>query len=79
MAEKDISEKILEDHADVFADIVNGFCFQGREVVKPDELELMNLRSAYCMKQQTCQMYLSRLCLMSSSTFLKLPGFLTSR
>lgn len=47
MAEKDISEKILEDHADVFADIVNGFCFQGREVVKPDELEPMNLRSAY--------------------------------
>ena len=47
MAEKDISEKILEDHADVFADIVNGFCFQGREVVKPEELEPMNLRSAY--------------------------------
>ena len=37
--EKDIAEKILEDHNDVFADIVNSFLFDGQEVVKEDELE----------------------------------------
>ena len=48
MKEKDIAEKILEDYPDVFADIVNGFLFSGNEVVKPEELEDMQLRSAYC-------------------------------
>ena len=28
-------EKILEDYPDVFADIVNGFLFDGEEVIKP--------------------------------------------
>ena len=37
--EKDISEKLLEDHNDVFADILNSTLFDGREVVKPEELE----------------------------------------
>ena len=47
MAEKDLTERILEDYPDVFADIVNGLLFEGREVIKPDELEDMKLRSAY--------------------------------
>ena len=47
MKDKDIAEKILEDYPDVFADIVNGFLFNGNEVVKPEELEDMKLRSAY--------------------------------
>ena len=47
MKEKDIAEKILEDYPDVFADIVNGFLFNGNEVVKSEELEDMKLRSAY--------------------------------
>ena len=47
MKDKDIAEKILEDYPDVFADIVNGFLFNGNEVVKPEELEDMQLRSAY--------------------------------
>ena len=47
MKDKDIAEKILEDYPDVFADIVNGFLFSGNEVVKPEELEDMQLRSAY--------------------------------
>ena len=47
MKEKDIAEKILEDYPDVFADIVNGFLFNGNEAVKPEELEDMQLRSAY--------------------------------
>ena len=36
---KDISEKILEDYNDVFADIVNGLLFNGQEVVREEELE----------------------------------------
>ena len=47
MKDKDIAEKILEDYPDVFADIVNGFLFNENEVVKPEELEDMKLRSAY--------------------------------
>ena len=52
MKEKDIAEKILEDYPDVFADIVNGFLFNGNEVVKPEELEDMQLRSAYRAEQK---------------------------
>ena len=36
---KDVAEKILEDHNDVFADIVNNLLFGGEEVIKADELE----------------------------------------
>ena len=39
MAEKDVTEKILESYNDVFADIVNVLLFGGRQVVAPDELE----------------------------------------
>ena len=37
--DKDVSEKLLEDYNDVFADIINNALFDGREVVKPEELE----------------------------------------
>ena len=37
--EKDITEKILEDHNDVFADILNNVLFDGQEIVRPEELE----------------------------------------
>jgi len=37
MGEKDITEKLLEDYNDVFADIVNGLMFQGKRVVKEEE------------------------------------------
>ena len=47
MAEKDIAEKILEDYPDVFADIVNGLLFNGKTVIKPEELEDTKLRSDY--------------------------------
>lgn len=52
MKDKDIAEKILEDYPDVFADIVNGFLFNGNEVVKLEELEDMQLRSAYRAEQK---------------------------
>ena len=47
MAEKDIAEIILEDYPDVFADIVNGLLFNGKTVIKPEELEDTKLRSDY--------------------------------
>ena len=47
MAEKDITEKILESYNDVFADIVNVLLFDGEQVIKPDELEDQAPRSAY--------------------------------
>ena len=47
MAEKDIAEKILEAYNEVFADIVNVLLFQGKEVIKPDELVEQAPRSAY--------------------------------
>lgn len=47
MAEKDISEKILESYNDVFADIVNVLLFDGRIVIRPEELADQNTRAAY--------------------------------
>lgn len=38
---KDVSEKILEDYNDVFADIVNSLVFDGQAVIREDELENM--------------------------------------
>ena len=52
MAEKDISQKILEDKPDVFADIVNGLCFNGKDVIKPDELQDINSLTAYDDKKK---------------------------
>jgi hypothetical protein len=47
MAEKDISEKILESYNDVFADIVNVLLFNGEQVVDPSDLTDQAPRSAY--------------------------------
>lgn len=47
MAEKDITEKILEDYNDVFADIVNNLIFHGQTVVHDDELENSKDKSQY--------------------------------
>lgn len=47
MGEKDISEKILADYNDVFADIINGLIFDGRAVVDADRLENASERSQY--------------------------------
>ena len=38
MGQKDITEKILEDHNDVFADIINGLLFDGAQEIKPEAL-----------------------------------------
>ena len=39
MAEKDITEKTLEEYNDVFADIANVILFGGEQVIREDELE----------------------------------------
>ena len=47
MAEKDVTEKLLEDYNDVFADIVNVLLFGGKRIIQPDELSSRKPRSAY--------------------------------
>lgn len=47
MAEKDITEKVLESYNDVFSDIVNVLLFEGKEVLEPDELEERTPHSYY--------------------------------
>ena len=39
MAEKDVTEKILEDNNDVFSDIINGCLYQGEQVILPEDLQ----------------------------------------
>ena len=36
MGQKDITEKLLEDYNDVFADIINGLIFKGEQRILPD-------------------------------------------
>ena len=38
MADKDLSEKVLIELPDVFADIYNSFVFKGIKVLKPENL-----------------------------------------
>ena len=47
MGEKDITEKILEDHNDVFADIINGLLFDGVQEIKPEDLENTTVHAQY--------------------------------
>lgn len=47
MAEKDIMEKTLESHADVFADIINVLLFQGERIIHEEDLEEKAPRSVY--------------------------------
>ena len=47
MAEKDATEKRLEDYADVFADIVNVLLFNGKRLIDPKDLITEVARSTY--------------------------------
>lgn len=38
MGIKDLTEKILEDYNDIFADIVNVLVFKGKQRIKPENL-----------------------------------------
>ena len=47
MGEKDITEKVLEDYNDVFADIINGLLFGGKQEIKPEALENTTVHAQY--------------------------------
>ena len=47
MLDYDVTEKLLEDYNDVFADIVNTLIFNGEERIKEDSLEDSKINSAY--------------------------------
>ena len=47
MSEKDLSEKLLEEYNDVFADIVNVLLFNGKREVKEEELAETGTESQY--------------------------------
>ena len=47
MGQKDLSEKILADYNDVFADIINVLVFKGEERVMPEDLENATVHSQY--------------------------------
>ena len=47
MGEKDITEKLLEDYPDVFADIFNVLVFDGEKIIKEDELSESIVHSQY--------------------------------
>jgi hypothetical protein len=47
MAQKDITEKILEDYNDVFADIINVLIFNGERRVNPSSLQNAQVHSQY--------------------------------
>ena len=47
MGEKDITEKILADYNDVFADIMNGLLFAGEQKIRPEALENTSIHSQY--------------------------------
>ena len=47
MAEKDMTEKTLEDYNDVFSDLINVLLFNGKRKVQEDMLETATARSVY--------------------------------
>ena len=47
MGQKDITEKLLEDYNDVFADIVNVLLFRGNRIVKEESLKVTKVKSQY--------------------------------
>ena len=53
MAEKDITEKLLTDIDEVFADIYNNLCFKGDNIIKPDDLSNASVTSAFISNDVT--------------------------
>ena len=47
MKEKDITQKVLEDNNDIFADIVNVLLFDGKSEVEENELVNTTVYSQY--------------------------------
>ena len=53
MAEKDITEKLLTDIDEVFADIYNSLCFKGDNIIKPDDLSNASVTTAFISNDVT--------------------------
>ena len=53
MAEKDITEKLLTDIDEVFADIYNNLCFKGENIIKPDDLSSASVTTAFISNDVT--------------------------
>lgn len=47
MRQKDMTEKLLEDYEDVFADILNVLLFNGAQVIRPESLKEAKTKSQY--------------------------------
>lgn len=56
MGQKDIVEKILEAHEDVFADIMNVLLFHGQKVVWKEDLQEIGTRSFYKKGDQVLEL-----------------------
>ena len=54
MGEKDITEKILADYNDVFADIMNGLLFAGEQRILPEALEIRQSIHSTKRKMKKC-------------------------
>lgn len=52
MAEKDILEKVLMSHADVFADCINALMYEGRKKLKKENLRPAPTESFYRGKRR---------------------------
>ena len=53
MAEKDITEKLLTDIDEVFADIYNNLCFNEENIIKPDDLSNAPVTTAFISNDVT--------------------------
>ena len=53
MAEKDITEKLLTDIDEVFADIYNSLCFNGDNIIMPDDLSNASVTTAFISNDVT--------------------------
>ena len=53
MAEKDITEKLLTDIDEVFADIYNNLCFKEENIIKPDDLSNASVTTAFISNDVT--------------------------
>lgn len=47
MGQKDMTEKLLEDYNDVFADILNVLLFEGKQIIRPETLQETKAKSQY--------------------------------
>ena len=53
MVEKDITEKLLTDIDEVFADIYNNLYFNGENIIKPDDLSSASVTSSFISNDVT--------------------------